>query len=132
MGERWTAWANEPWRAAAVAAAARQEAAESRQEEAAAVPWPFEESERQCSGRSAEDLRSAAVRSQMACTQISRCVKSWSAMLAVRGAPLHPRNLEGILEETAAYWPAEAAVDFKSTDGKRTRATLARERVYLS
>ena len=58
MGERWTAWANEPWRAAAVAAAARQEAAESRQEEAAAVPWPFEASERQCSGRSAEDLRS--------------------------------------------------------------------------
>lgn len=41
MVERWTRpWANEAWRAAAVAAAARQEAA-------AAVPWPCEESERQ-------------------------------------------------------------------------------------
>lgn len=41
MVERWTRpWANEVWRAAAVAAAARQEAA-------AAVPWPCEESERQ-------------------------------------------------------------------------------------
>ena len=76
MGERWTAWANEPWRAAAVAAAARQEAAESRQEEAAAVPWPFEESERQCSGRSAgEDLRTESARrceifSSWRCTQI--------------------------------------------------------------
>ena len=74
MGERWTAWANEPWRAAAVAAAARQEAAESRQEAAArqaaaaAVPWPCDESERQWPVQRAQSEEGGTLQRQMACT----------------------------------------------------------------
>lgn len=93
--ERWThghAWANEARRAAAVAAVARQETVESRQEAAAAVPWPFEESERQCSGRSSRGgpfgpfAQADGVHAQICHARAGR-------------SP--PRNLEGIFEEMA-------------------------------